>query len=86
MRCDSGVTLAERRQSSCALKLQAGRIADAINSEKVKHCAERRKQNATVAPMPSLDVLVLWGHSAIEATFAVMAGRSFRWSDQAEMC
>jgi hypothetical protein len=47
------------------LKLQARRVAYEISSEKVKHRAERRAQNETFAPLPSFDVLVLWGHTSI---------------------
>ncbi|MBM2805056.1 MAG: hypothetical protein HW419_2949 [Deltaproteobacteria bacterium] len=34
--------------------------------KKVKHHAECRAQNETFAPVPSFDVLVLWGHTSID--------------------
>ena len=35
------------------MKMPAGRVANEITSEKVKHRAERRAQNETFALMPS---------------------------------
>jgi len=45
--------------------MHAGRVANEIGSEKIKHRAERRAQNETFTPVPSFDVLVLWGHTSI---------------------
>src|SRR6266508_5010715 len=59
---DRGVTLPERRQSSCAFKMPARRVVYEISSEKVKDCAERRTQNETFAPLPSF----LQGHTSID--------------------
>jgi hypothetical protein len=42
--------------------MQAGRVDYEISSEKVKHCAERRAQNETFAPVPSF----LHGHTSID--------------------
>jgi hypothetical protein len=44
------------------LKLHAGRVACAINSEKVKHRAERREYDETFALVPSL----LQGRASID--------------------
>jgi len=41
--------------------MHAGRVAYEISSEKVKHRAERRAQNETIAPVPSF----LQGHTSI---------------------
>jgi hypothetical protein len=58
---DRGATLPERRQVSCALKMPVERLAYEITSKKVKHCAERRSQHETFAPVPSS----LQGHTSI---------------------
>jgi hypothetical protein len=42
--------------------MHAGRVVYEINSEKVKHRAERRAHNEIFAPMPSF----LQGHTSID--------------------
>jgi hypothetical protein len=54
-------------EKGLALKLQAGRVGYEISSEKVKHRAERRAQNETLAPVPSF----LQGHTSINTVSPV---------------
>ena len=45
--------------------MHAGQLANEISREKVKHRTECRAPNETFAPLPSSDVLVLWGRTSI---------------------
>ncbi len=61
--CDQGVTLPERRQSSCALKLRVGQTANEIRRARFKYSAECRAQDETLALVPSF----LQAHTLIDA-------------------